>query len=84
MRRMLLPAILATTLVAISAGGAFADGDAAEGERVFKKCAACHSAEENKNKVGPSLHGVVGRTPGTLEGFRYSLAMQSFGEAGHV
>ncbi|MEQ8357727.1 MAG: cytochrome c family protein [Kiloniellaceae bacterium] len=58
---------------------AFADGHAAEGEKVFRKCKACHAVEEGKNKVGPSLYNIVGRTPGTVEGFKYSKAMEAFG-----
>ncbi|MFB0951521.1 MAG: c-type cytochrome [Rhodospirillales bacterium] len=42
---------------------------AADGAKVFKKCAACHSTEAGKHKVGPSLAGVVGRKAGTAEGF---------------
>ncbi|WP_230983266.1 c-type cytochrome [Inquilinus limosus] len=53
-----------------------AAGDAAKGKQVFAKCQACHSVEAGTNKLGPSLHGVVGRTSGTLEGFNYSQAMK--------
>ena len=42
---------------------------AADGAKVFRKCAACHSTEAGKHKVGPSLAGVVGRKAGTAEGF---------------
>lgn len=63
---------------------ALADGDAAEGQKAFKKCMACHAIEDAINKVGPSLKGVVGRTPGTAEGFNYSEAMKQFGAAGNV
>jgi len=69
------------------AGAAFAQdlpaGDAAAGEKVFNKCKACHTVEEGKNRVGPSLFNVVGRAPGTADGFKYSKAMQDFG-ADHV
>ena len=54
---------------------ALAEGDPAEGERVFKKCASCHSIEEGKKKLGPSLFGIVGRVAGTVEGFKYSKPM---------
>jgi cytochrome c len=76
--------ILTFTLFAALAGPAFAEGDAAKGEKIFRKCKACHSVEEGKNKVGPSLFNVVGRTPGTVEDFNYSKAMQAFGADGHV
>lgn len=50
------------------------------GEKVFKKyCAACHTMEAGKNKVGPSLAGIVGRKAGTVEGFQYSNANKSSG-----
>lgn len=50
----------------------FAAADAAAGEGEFRPCAACHSLEAGENKTGPSLHGVVGRAPGTAPGFTYS------------
>lgn len=55
-----------------------------EGASVIKKCRACHSVVEGKNMHGPSLFGVIGRVPGTMDGFRYSPAMTAFGEAGNV
>ena len=67
--------------VAASPVIAFAqDGDVAEGEKVFRKCAACHTVEEAKNKVGPTLIGVIGRQPGTVGDFKYSKGMVEFGE----
>jgi len=68
-----------TALLAAFASPAMADGDAAAGEKVFNKCKACHTLEEGKNKVGPSLHGVMGRAAGTLEGFKFSSAMSESG-----
>ncbi|WP_370159446.1 c-type cytochrome [Limimaricola soesokkakensis] len=57
----------------------------AAGERVFKKCAACHQVGENaKNRSGPQLNGIVGRTAGTVEGFRYSGALEEAGADGLV
>lgn len=77
--------ILAAALAALSALPARADGDPSKGEKVFKKCAACHSTEAGgPSKAGPNLHDVVGRTSGTLEGFTYSDAMKKLGEEGHV
>ncbi|APH71382.1 c-type cytochrome [Aquibium oceanicum] len=65
---------------------AMADGDAAAGLKVFNKCKACHDAVGDKNKVGPNLSGVHGRTAGTLEsyGSKYSKAMKEAGAAGLV
>jgi cytochrome c len=54
-------------------------GDAAKGEKVFAQCKACHVAEPGVNRVGPSLHGVVGRTAGTIAGFNYSKANKESG-----
>ena len=56
--------------------------DAAAGEKVFTKCKACHVADEDKNKIGPSLHGVMGRTAGTHPDFKYSEAMVAAGTSG--
>lgn len=58
--------------------------DAAAGEKVFNKCKVCHDAAQDKNKVGPSLHGVIGRTAGTHEGYKYSSAMIDAGKSGVV
>lgn len=69
--------VLTAALVA-TAGIAHA-GDAKKGAGVFKKCQACHTATEAKNRVGPSLMGVVGRPVATVEGFKYSKAMKEFG-----
>lgn len=56
-----------------------AAADVAKGEKVFGKCKACHTVEAGKNKTGPSLHGVVGRPIGSVEGFGYSSAMAGHG-----
>ena len=72
-------ATLIAGVVLLGSHAALADGDAAAGEKVFRKCKACHAVEAGKNKVGPSLHGVFGRTAGTEEGFKYSDAMKESG-----
>jgi cytochrome c len=52
---------------------ALAQGDAAAGEKAFNKCKACHTAEQGgANRVGPNLHGVVGRKAGAVDGYSYS------------
>ncbi len=54
-------------------------GDAANGEKVFARCAACHSVVPKLNMVGPSLFGVVGRQSGKAEGYAYSQANMASG-----
>ena len=73
----------ALSFVTLAAGQAAAQ-DAAAGEKVFTKCKACHVADEDKNKIGPSLMGVIGKTAGTHPGFKYSKAMVEAGEGGLV
>lgn len=51
--------------------------DTSAGEKLFKRCAACHSLEAGRNKTGPSLAGLFGRKPGTVESFKYSKAMRA-------
>lgn len=66
----------AALMLLIPAVAAHAEGDAAKGEQVFKKCMACHSATDATNRVGPSLHGVVGRPAASVAGYNYSEAMK--------
>jgi cytochrome c len=66
----------ATALAAVPAAAA---GDAEKGAKVFKKCAACHVATEEKNKVGPHLVGIFGRPAASVEGYKYSDAMKASG-----
>ena len=47
------------------------------GKKVFKKCAACHSLQEGKNKIGPPLYNLLGRKAGSVEGYKYSKAMKN-------
>lgn len=75
--------ILTFAAAAALSGPALADGDAAAGEKVFNKCKACHTTDAGKNKVGPSLHNIVGRAPASVEGFKYSKAMEEFA-SGHT
>ncbi len=80
-KRVILAAVAALAL----ALPAHAEGDAEKGESVFKKCRACHEVgDDAKNKVGPVLNDVFGRTAGTVEGFKYSSAMTEAGEGGLV
>ena len=56
-------------------------GDLATGEKVFKKCAACHSiVKGGKNNIGPALYNVVGRQVGALSDYKYSKALSQHGK----
>ena len=57
--------------------------DAEKGAKVFNKCMACHAVDD-KNKIGPSLKGIVGRKAATVEGFKYSDAMLAKGAEGVI
>ena len=71
-------AIVAAALAAaIMVGPAGAEE---KGEKAFKKyCGACHTVDEGKNRVGPSLAGIIGRRAGTVPGFSYSSANKASG-----
>lgn len=54
-----------------------AAADAGKGETVARKCKVCHTFEKGgKNKIGPNLYGIIGRNIGSVEGFKYSRAVQ--------
>ncbi len=79
----------ALAMIAFSTS-AFAEGDAAKGEKLFNKCKSCHKVETPEGDVlfkggrtGPNLYGVVGRTAGSTD-FRYSKDMVAAGEAGLI
>lgn len=72
MRAFAIAAIFAAAALYAAPAGAT---DAEAGARVFRtQCGACHVVEAGKNRVGPSMFGIVGRTSGQVEGFRYSAA----------
>lgn len=75
--------LAAGTAALLMSAPALAAGDAEKGEKVFKKCVACHSLEEGKRKVGPSLFGIIGRTAGS-EDFKYSKLNMQAAEKGLV
>ncbi len=81
---MQLTAIAGAVGLFVAMAGQCLAQDAAAGEKVFTKCKACHIVDGDTNKIGPSLKGVVGRTAGTHEGFKYSKAMVEAGEKGTV
>ena len=56
-------------------------GDVAAGEKIFKKCAACHSiVKGGKNNIGPALYNVVGRKIGGVSDYKYSKALAAYGK----
>lgn len=86
---------LATITALCFSTAAFADGhstgDVEAGAKTFKKCKSCHTivADDGEvilkgGKAGPNLYGVIGRTAGSVEGFKYSKDLLAAGEAGLV
>lgn len=73
MRRILSGAIAAAVIT--MGMPALAEGDAKKGEKIYKRCAACHVYNKTQNKVGPHLVGIVGRKAGTVEKYKYSKAL---------
>ena len=58
-----------------------ASANVADGKKIFKKCAACHSiAKDGGNKIGPALWGVLGRKAGSVADYKYSKAMTAYGK----
>ena len=54
-------------------------GNIVSGEKIFKKCAACHSINKGgKNKIGPALYNVVGRAVGGVNDYKYSKTLTSY------
>jgi cytochrome c len=79
--RLLVSSLILGVVLPAATGGPSSAADVEAGKTAFKKCALCHSTEAGKNKVGPSLFGVLGRKSATLEGYNYSEAMKKFDHA---
>ena len=80
MKGRVFPLALSVALIAaLASGSALAAGDAKKGKKIFNKCKACHSIKEGKNKIGPSLYGIIGRASASIEGYKYSKAMKASG-----
>ena len=70
-----------TTEEKIDISALMAMGDIVTGEKVFKKCAACHSiVKGGKNNIGPALYNVVGRQVGAVADYKYSKALSAYGK----
>ena len=69
----------AKVVEAVDIKALLAMGDLAHGEKVFKKCSACHMiAAGGKNMIGPNLWNVIGRTAGSVSDYKYSKAMVAY------
>lgn len=68
--------VLSAALV-FGAASAHADGDAEAGKKTFQKCGICHAVEAGKNKIGPSLFGIVGRKSASIPDFAYSDGLKA-------
>ena len=78
--RKLAVIIFSTAFFVLSGIQVFAADDIAAGEKVFKKCKACHVVNKEQNRTGPHLVNLFGRPAGSLEGYKkYSKAMKSSG-----
>lgn len=76
--KTLIIASLASLIMAGACAPAYAQGaEASSGERLFQqRCGACHQIASTRNGVGPYLQGVIGRSAGSIEGFKYSPALK--------
>jgi cytochrome c len=67
---------------AVDISALLATGDINHGQKVFKKCSACHSINKGgKNKIGPALYSVLGRGVATLGDYKYSKALTEYGKS---
>lgn len=72
--------IVVIVIVSLMALNSASAADAAAGEKVYRKCKACHAIDKGgRHKVGPILFSIMGRKAGTVEGFRFSRAMKKAG-----
>ena len=84
--------ILAAAAAALTAAPALAQGDAANGEKLFGQCQTCHVVQNEAGetlagrnaRTGPNLYAIIGRQAGSLEGFRYQASIVKAGEEGLV
>ncbi len=70
-----------STIEKVDISALMAMGDVISGEKIFKKCAACHSINKGgKNNIGPALYNVVGRKIGGVADYKYSKALVEYGK----
>ena len=72
-------AVQVSTETSVDISALLALGDVAHGEKVFKKCSACHVIEKGgANKIGPALYGVLGRKVAAIDDYKYSQALNEY------
>ena len=70
------------TTATVDISALLASGNIDDGQKVFKKCSACHSVKKGgKNKIGPALYNIIGRDMAELENYKYSKALIAFGKS---
>jgi len=70
-----------SSVQAVDIAALLALGSVEHGQKVFKKCSACHSIKKGgRNNIGPALYSVLGRNMGALEDYKYSKALIAFGK----
>lgn len=80
MMKTVFSGLLSAAVVSLGLSSTAMAGDPALGEKVFKKCKACHVVDSDKNKTGPHLVNIMGRQAGSVEGFKkYSKAIKESG-----
>ena len=77
-------ALLGFALLAPAGAALAAECDLKLGEKMYKRCKACHKLEDGKNGVGPHLFGIIDRAVAGVEGYKYSKGMQAYAEGGAV
>ena len=74
-------AVQASAETSVDITALLAMGDIAHGEKIYKKCKACHSIKQGGgNKIGPALWNVIFRPVGSITDYKYSKALSSYGK----
>jgi len=72
-------ALVAALCLAATFASAAEEGDPVAGEALFRLCAQCHTVTPRQNRLGPSLHGIVGAPAAQVAGYRYSPVLRNSG-----
>lgn len=82
--KYMVSSLLAAAAFAMAGAAGAAECDVAKGEKVFKRCKACHKLEDGKNGVGPHLFGIVNRDVANVADYKYSSGMTDYGAGDEV